>query len=441
MEDEIVDLAIGPEGGDERGVEAGCGVVVDEAGFARGADERVGADSGAAGLVESAGEEEGDAGEVAGDDVVILGHALLGDGEDGEAWAAALHGGLEAAVGDALGFRHRDPPGLEEGGEGRRGGGAHLAHHRVAAGGHLGGDREGVDAGEDRAALEEVLVEGELGFRGDARGVEEEDDVDLVGIDLAGVHGEVLDLVGLAELAVDDPGLLAWLAGHHGWAAGDGEGGHDADDRLAGGADLGDAAGDLVFEHRLVVRVEEGDRGGAVEAGDGEAEVEVLVVDLLAGDAVEVGGVLGIGVGLGVEVLDADAALGEVLVFGEEVVDAPHVELEVLRHVVGATGGVVADRDVGGEFADDGLGAFGERVDLLGGEVERLVAEAEGGDEHVAGDDDDGEGADRGGGAGDGVEGAFLTHGLGFLGCSVGGGGFRRVWRRGWRRCRGGRRR
>ena len=62
----------------------------------------------------------------------------------------------------------------------------------------------------------------------------------------------------------------------------------------------------MVFQHRLIPRIEEGNDAGAVEAGNGEAEEEVLVIHPLAVDAVEIGGVLGIGIRLGIEVLDAE---------------------------------------------------------------------------------------------------------------------------------------
>jgi hypothetical protein len=159
----------------------------------------------------------------------------------------------------------------------------------------------------------------------------------------------------------------------------------------------------MVFEHRFIARIDEGDDAGLVEAGNGEAEVEVLVVHALAADAVEVGGVLGVGVGLGIEVLDAELALGKRGVFLEQVVHAAHVELDLLRHVVGVAGGVVADDHRGIELAEDGAGAVGERVDLFLGEVGAAVAERGERDEPVGEHGDGDECGDSEGRAGDGM--------------------------------------
>ena len=121
----------------------------------------------------------------------------------------------------------------------------------------------------------------------------------------------------------------------------------------------------MVFQHRFIARIEEGDDAGFVEAGDGETEVEVLVVHALAVDAVEIGGVLGVGVGLGIEVFDAEFAFGKRGIFLEQVIDAAHVEFQFLRHVVGVARGVVTDDDGRIEFGEDGAGAVREGVDLV----------------------------------------------------------------------------
>jgi len=131
----------------------------------------------------------------------------------------------------------------------------------------------------------------------------------------------------------------------------------------------------MIFQHRLVARINEGNDAGFIEAGNGESEVEVLIVHALAADAVEVGGVLGIGVGLRIKVLDAQFAIGKGRVFLEQVVHAAHVEFDFLRHVVAAARRVVADDHRGIELAENGAGAVGERVDLFLGEVGPAVAQ------------------------------------------------------------------
>ena len=69
--------------------------------------------------------------------------------------------------------------------------------------------------------------------------------------------------------------------------------------------------------------------------------------------------------GCGIEVFDAQFAIGERGVFLEQVVDAAHVELHLLGHVVGVARRVVADDDGRVEFVEDGAGAVRERVDLV----------------------------------------------------------------------------
>ena len=117
-----------------------------------------------------------------------------------------------------------------------------MAHHWVAGIAHLCGGREGVDTGNDGAAFEHILIEFELGLRGDVGGVKKQDDVVFLWVDRLGSHCQVFEFVGLLKLVVDDPRLATGLAGCGWWAAGDREGGHETDNRLAGGADLGDGA-------------------------------------------------------------------------------------------------------------------------------------------------------------------------------------------------------
>ena len=77
-----------------------------------------------------------------------------------------------------------------------------------------------------------------------------------------------------------------------------------------GRRDLRDRARDVVFEQALAVGRQHGYRRLLVEERYGEAEIELLAgVRQLAFDVVERGGILGIGIGLGIEALDDDFAV------------------------------------------------------------------------------------------------------------------------------------
>jgi len=63
---------------------------------------------------------------------------------------------------------------------------------------------------------------------------------------------------------------------------------------------------------------------------DGDAHVERLAVrQHLAFDAVELGGIFGIGIWLGIEPLESDVLFAVLLVFGKEVVDMLRINLEL----------------------------------------------------------------------------------------------------------------
>ena len=280
-----------------------------------------------------------------------------------------MHGIGEDLVGDEI-----DSPCGEQGGKGGGGRGSGLPHHGVTAADHLSGNGVGVEAGNDGAAVEEVLIDLVFRLFGDASGMEEEKDLDYIGVDVFRFHAEIDQIEGLFELLVDDPGLLGLLSEHHGGGAGEIEGGHDADDGFDGSGDFGDGLGDLVFQQGFLVGIEEGNGDFFIESGDGNAEVEVVFVDALAGNLVEIGGILGIGIGLWIEGFDAEFSAGEVGVFFEEIIDAADVDFQLFRHVGTATGSIVADDDVSIEFAEDGFGAVGQGMDFVFGEIEAPIS-------------------------------------------------------------------
>ena len=175
----------------------------------------------------------------------------------------------------------------------------------------------------------------------------------------------------------------------------DGQRGHDADDRLGRVRDARDGAGEVILQQLLALGREERQRDLLVEAVDGDAEVNLLAgLRGLAFDAVEVRGVLGIGVGLRVELLDFDE-LGLLAQLGEQVLDALGVGLEEDRHRVVALRIVEADFDLRIQLADNLLRALGEGVELVGGEV---LPRVEGGGDVVRGDEDERHGDNADGG-------------------------------------------
>jgi hypothetical protein len=115
--------------------------------------------------------------------------------------------GGEGGIREHLAGFEGNAPGLEQGGQRGGGGRAAHAHHRIAAAGHLRGHREGIEAGDDGAAVEQVLVHGELGLRRDAGRMEQQQHLDFLGIDFLGFHRHVHQFEGLLELLIDHPRL------------------------------------------------------------------------------------------------------------------------------------------------------------------------------------------------------------------------------------------
>ena len=139
-------------------------------------------------------------------------------------------------------------------------------------------------------------------------------------------------------------------------------------------ADVGDGAGEVILQHRFITGIEKRNGGLLVEAGDGEPEVEILFIGALAADAVQIGGVLGIGIRLGVEVFDAHLASGQVCVAFEQIINLAHVGFDSARHGLTFTGSVITDDDGAIQLLENRLGAAGESVAFVFGEVDVAVA-------------------------------------------------------------------
>ena len=147
--------------------------------------------------------------------------------------------------------------------------------------------------------------------------------------------------------------------------------------RLILRGDLGDGADEVELELRLVVRIEVGDDGLFIPAGDRGSEEKVLGLrdgDLL--NFIERSGVFLIGVRFGVYEVDTDIpVLRESGKLFEEVVDARDVALQVCWSGAEVTGDVVVDYDRLAELAENGLGAIGQREAIILGEVYVLMAQ------------------------------------------------------------------
>ena len=197
---------------------------------------------------------------------------------------------------------------------------------------------------------------------------------------------------------------------------------------LSSAVTLRDGAGDVVLEEGLAAGVEEGDGLLPVERLDGEAEVDLVgEVEGLGPDVVEVGGVLGVGVGLGVELLQRDPALGRLLELEEEVLDVAGVVLERAGDGAAVLGDVVADGhgQVLGDLLKDVPGAVAEGVDVVLGEIDAEVEDPQSADDvvHDDGDEDD----DGDGDEGDEGRAGRLAGGGAGLGFGVAHGGWKRL--------------
>ena len=214
------------------------------------------------------------------------------------------------------------------------------------------------------------MVEEIFGFGGDASGMNDENGRKSIEVGRSGRHAQILEVIHLLKLLIDHEGwsrgLAHLLRGRAG--AGHGEGRHQTQGGLGGAGHTCDGGGKLILELSLSLRREVGNGRFFVEEGDADSQVDVFSVDGLSGDAVEVRGVLGIGIGFGVEVDDAQVIPSEGLISFEEAVDFFHVKLEVVGHELGIPSGVIIDDDFGFavlQFGKNFLGAFGEGVDFV----------------------------------------------------------------------------
>ena len=225
-----------------------------------------------------------------------------------------------------------------------------------------------------------------------------------VRVDGLGIGRDLAQRVVGAQLAERGPAailLLSALHHHHGILRGaeDGQGAEDADDGLLGPGDAGHEARDVVLERLLEARAEAGDGGLGIAADGDEAEVDRRAerVGLLRLDAVALRPLLGVGVRLGVVLLEADAALAGDLVFAQQVADLPGVRLKPHGHVLGAFAEEELQRDVAFELAEELPGPLGEGEEALLGEVEAQTQV--GGDHDEGADDDEQDGESRDAGA------------------------------------------
>ena len=99
--------------------------------------------------------------------------------------------------------------------------------------------------------------------------------------------------------------------------------------------DAADGAGDFVFEQAFAGGIARdvqpgGDGDFVVELADAQAQVNAVAAHFqrFALHAVEAGGILGVGIGLGIEFFEDDFAFGGLLIFVQQVLDFLGVSLE-----------------------------------------------------------------------------------------------------------------
>jgi hypothetical protein len=103
-------------------------------------------------------------------------------------------------------------------------------------------------------------------------------------------------------------------------------------------------------------------------------EIDLLAsLDHLAIDAIELCGILRVGIGLRIELLNFNLALRDLAEFAEEILNALRVGLEEDRHVVLATRAVEPNLHRRIQFLDNVARPFGERVGALGREIDALL--------------------------------------------------------------------
>jgi len=305
----------------------------------------------------------------------------------------------EGSVGNHLGGVETNAPFFQKFWQGRST--AKIHPHRVGIA--IVGNALGVEESDQLAPTQDKLVDGVLSLLRNIFGVNDHQHLDLIR-DGVGLHRDALNREIPFEFAEGDPRLL--LLGltphlhHHGVhcrPAQHGKRAHDTQHRFVGGDDLRDHPSDVVFEQLLTLRGQEWNGLGLRSEADSHAEVNRIAAHLPQRhgfDAVELGSVFSIRVGLGVEPLDGDFAAGSSPELLKKVLNGLGVVLDGTGHPVLASRNVESNLYVGVDLGEDLAGTLGQGVQAVSRQVETGPHRAE--QQVQAGDRDEGQ-ADAGG--------------------------------------------
>ena len=235
-----------------------------------------------------------------------------------------------------------------------------------------------VDERDDLAAAQHKLVDGVFSRLHDVARMDDQQHLDVV-IDLGRGEIHLAHVEYALQFRSQHPRIGRLLFFHRIERAAEyRQIAHDADHRLFRLADLRDRARDVVLEQALAVRRQHRDRSLLVEEGHRQAEVELLAgVGHLPFDVVQRRGFFGVGVRLGVELLDDDLAVGSRLEFIQHVFDAAGEGLQARRHRGAALRVIKADPHRRFELGEDRTRAFGQRVNTPFGQVDAGIERAE----------------------------------------------------------------
>ena len=238
--------------------------------------------------------------------------------------------------------------------------------------------RIGIDKDQGLAALQHVLVDGELRRVGELLRMHHHQHVDI-GRDLVDVGRQSLDIVDLAQLA-DDRQRLALLAlQRRGRVNNKRQRAHQPDHRALREGERVDQPRQIVFEKPLALGVEERDDllvVGRVGAGEAEIDRLALVVERHGLQPIGDGAVLGVGKRLRIVDFEPQLAFGGGDILVEQLAHALGIDAIGRRAVAEPVRVIEAQRD---RLLDLGEGlprAAGQRVEVLRGQVEAQRAVA-----------------------------------------------------------------
>ena len=243
----------------------------------------------------------------------------------------------EAQIRDHLGRVESQTPGGQQLGQ-RGAGGGHHARERIVRLLVTVEETRRVEEGQQLAAAQHELVEGELRLVGNVFRMRHDEHLDVV-VDLVRLHLDLPHVVVALEFLDEDPRALTLprLAhAHHHRIRGlaeHRERRHHAQHGFVRADDESEGVGDVVFQQSLPIRGQPHRHFFRVQA-DGQPEVEVLPErsHLLRFHAVGLRRFLGIAVRSGIDLAHLDLAVGGETEFFEQVFHVIRVGADVRRH-------------------------------------------------------------------------------------------------------------